>query len=64
MPSDVGIPILVLAEFLFGTEKSVREEQNGARIMAVWSRLRVVGALAFAWPALDPRIAQSSHRRV
>ena len=31
-PSDVGIPLLVLAELLFGAEKSVRNEQNGARI--------------------------------
>ena len=31
-PSDVGIPLLVLAELLFGAEKSVRKEQNGARI--------------------------------
>ena len=31
-PSDVGIPLLVLAELLFGAEKSARKEQNGARI--------------------------------
>ncbi|MEP7051030.1 MAG: type II toxin-antitoxin system VapC family toxin [Pseudomonadota bacterium] len=31
-PSDVGIPLLVLDELLFGAEKSVRKEQNGARI--------------------------------
>jgi tRNA(fMet)-specific endonuclease VapC len=31
-PSDVGIPLLVLAELLFGAEKSVRKEQNGALI--------------------------------
>ncbi|MEO7035865.1 MAG: PIN domain-containing protein [Polyangiaceae bacterium] len=31
-PSDIGIPLLVLAELLFGAEKSVRKEQNGARI--------------------------------
>ncbi|HKO50668.1 MAG TPA: PIN domain-containing protein [Polyangiaceae bacterium] len=31
-PSDVGIPVLVLAELLFGAEKPVRKEQNGARI--------------------------------
>ena len=31
-PSDVGIPLLVLAELLFGAEKSLRKEQNGARI--------------------------------
>ena len=31
-PSDVGIALLVLAELLFGAEKSVRKEQNGARI--------------------------------
>ena len=31
-PSDVGIPLLVLAELLFGVEKSIRKEQSGARI--------------------------------
>ncbi len=31
-PSDVGIPLLVLAELLFGAEKSERKEQNSARI--------------------------------
>jgi tRNA(fMet)-specific endonuclease VapC len=31
-PCDVGVPLLVLAELLFGAEKSVRKEQNGARI--------------------------------
>jgi predicted nucleic acid-binding protein len=31
-PSDVGIPLLVLAELLFGAEKSARREQNHARI--------------------------------
>ena len=31
-PSDVGIPLLVLVELLFGAEKSARKEQNGARI--------------------------------
>ncbi|HEY0467816.1 MAG TPA: hypothetical protein VGC79_26630 [Polyangiaceae bacterium] len=27
------------------------------QLAAVWSRLPVGGALAFAWPALEPRIA-------
>lgn len=31
-PSDVGIPLLVLAELLFGAEKSARREQNRARV--------------------------------
>jgi tRNA(fMet)-specific endonuclease VapC len=31
-PSDVGIPLLVHAELLFGAEKSARKEQNRARI--------------------------------
>jgi len=31
-PSDVGISPLVLVELLFGAEKSVRKEQNGACI--------------------------------
>lgn len=31
-PSDVGIPLLVLGELLFGAEKSARQEQYGARI--------------------------------
>jgi len=31
-PADVGIPLLVLAELLFGAEKSARREQNRARI--------------------------------
>lgn len=48
-PSDVGIPLLVLAELLFGAEKSARREQNRARIQrltetfpdsAGWARSR------------------------
>lgn len=31
-PSDVGIPLLVLAELLFGAEKSARREANRERI--------------------------------
>jgi tRNA(fMet)-specific endonuclease VapC len=31
-PIDVGIPLLVLAELLFGAEKSTRREQNRARV--------------------------------
>jgi tRNA(fMet)-specific endonuclease VapC len=31
-PSDVGIPLLVHAELLFGAEKSVRKQENRARI--------------------------------
>ena len=31
-PSDVGIPLLVLAELLYGAEKSARREQNRARV--------------------------------
>jgi len=31
-PSEVGIPLLVLAELYFGAEKSERRDQNRARI--------------------------------
>jgi tRNA(fMet)-specific endonuclease VapC len=31
-PSDVGIPLLVLAELLYGAEKSARREQNPTRV--------------------------------
>jgi tRNA(fMet)-specific endonuclease VapC len=31
-PRDVGIPLLVVAELLFGAEKSARREQNRARV--------------------------------
>jgi tRNA(fMet)-specific endonuclease VapC len=31
-PSDVGIPLFVLAELLFGAEKSARREQNRKRV--------------------------------
>jgi len=31
-PSDVGIPILVVAELQFGAEKSARREQNHDRV--------------------------------
>jgi tRNA(fMet)-specific endonuclease VapC len=41
-PSDVGIPIVVLAELLFGAEKSKRAEQNLARIQALTERVPVV----------------------
>ena len=39
-PNDVGIPLLVLAELLFGAEKSVRKEQNGARIKQMTETFR------------------------
>jgi len=31
-PSDVGIPLLVHAELLFGAERSARKRESGARI--------------------------------
>jgi tRNA(fMet)-specific endonuclease VapC len=31
-PSDVGIPLFVLAELLFGAEKSARPQQNRERV--------------------------------
>ena len=31
-PSEVGIPLLVFAELLYGLEKSARREQNRARV--------------------------------
>jgi tRNA(fMet)-specific endonuclease VapC len=38
-PGDVGIPLLVLAELLFGAEKSARREQNQARIQRLTEKL-------------------------
>lgn len=41
-PSDVGIPLLVLAELLFGAEKSARREENQARIQRLTESLHVL----------------------
>lgn len=41
-PSDVGIPLLVVAELMFGAEKSARREQNHARIQRLTEAFRVV----------------------
>ena len=38
-PDEVGIPLLVLAELLFGAEKSARREQNRARIQHLTEKL-------------------------
>ena len=41
-PSDVGIPLLVLAELLFGAEKSVRRDENRQRIQWLTESLRML----------------------
>lgn len=41
-PSDVGIPILVLAELLFGAEKSARREQNHLRVRKLTEMFPIV----------------------
>lgn len=41
-PNDVGIPLLVLAELLFGAEKSARREQNRARVRRLTETLPMV----------------------
>jgi tRNA(fMet)-specific endonuclease VapC len=41
-PGDVGISLLVLAELLFGAEKSKRSEQNRIRINGLTERLRML----------------------
>lgn len=41
-PSDVGISLLVLAELLFGAEKSKRAEQNRACVNALTERVRML----------------------
>jgi len=41
-PSDVGIPLLVLAELLFGAEKSARRDENRARVQRLTESLRMV----------------------
>jgi tRNA(fMet)-specific endonuclease VapC len=38
-PSDVGIPLLVLAELLFGAERSARRDENRERIQRLTERL-------------------------
>jgi len=37
-PQDVGIPLLVLAELLFGAEKSARREENRKRVEVITQR--------------------------
>ncbi len=41
-PSDVGIPLLVLAELLFGAEKSSRRDENRVRIQRLTETLRLL----------------------
>lgn len=41
-PSDVGIPLLVVAELMFGAEKSARREQNHARIQRLMETFPIV----------------------
>lgn len=41
-PQDVGIPLLVLAELLFGAEKSARREENRKRVEAITQRFPVL----------------------
>jgi tRNA(fMet)-specific endonuclease VapC len=41
-PQDVGIPLLVLAELLFGAEKSARPEENSKRVEATTLRFPVL----------------------
>ena len=40
-PSDVGIPLLVLGELLFGAEKSARRDENRERIRRLTESLRL-----------------------
>jgi len=42
-PHDVGIPLLVLAELLFGAEKSGRRDQNRRRIQVLTERFPGAG---------------------
>jgi tRNA(fMet)-specific endonuclease VapC len=41
-PSDIGIPLLVLAELLFGAEKSARRDENRERIQRLTESLRLL----------------------
>lgn len=41
-PQDVGIPLLVLAELLFGAEKSARREENWKRVEGITQRFPVL----------------------
>lgn len=41
-PSDVGIPLLVVAELLFGAEKSARRDENRARIERLTESLQLL----------------------
>jgi tRNA(fMet)-specific endonuclease VapC len=41
-PRDVGIPLVVYAELLFGAEKSARRVQNLARIQTLIERVRLL----------------------
>jgi tRNA(fMet)-specific endonuclease VapC len=41
-PSDIGIPLLGLAELLFGAEKSARRDENRERIRRLTKSLRML----------------------
>lgn len=41
-PREVGIPLLVLAELLFGAEKSVRRDDNRARVHHLMQQLSML----------------------
>jgi predicted nucleic acid-binding protein len=41
-PQEVGIPLLVLAELVFGAEKSARREENWKRVEVITQRFPVL----------------------
>jgi tRNA(fMet)-specific endonuclease VapC len=65
-PSDVGIPLLVLAELLFGAEKSARREQNCARVRRLTETLPMlpVGmAVVDRYAVVRARLSESGDQR-
>jgi tRNA(fMet)-specific endonuclease VapC len=65
-PHDVGIPMLVLAELLFGAEKSGRREENRRRVQVVTERFPVLPiglAIAERYAAVRAEVERHGRRK-
>ncbi|HEV3193372.1 MAG TPA: PIN domain-containing protein [Polyangiaceae bacterium] len=63
---DVGIPLVVLAELLFGVEKSARREANLERLTKFAFGVQVLPfdrALAARYAAVRAAVERSGHRK-
>lgn len=65
-PGDVGLPLLVIAELLFGAEKSMRRDQNLARVQRLTERLPVLPvnlAVVARYATVRAQVERRGHRK-